>query len=76
MEKIKLAIVDDQKLFLEGLRYIVKTFNDIEVILEASNGRELIELIPSKMPDVILMDLKMYVSVKQLPSFRPLEEAG
>ena len=59
MEKIKLAIVDDQKLFLEGLRYIVKTFNDIEVILEASNGRELIELIPSKMPDVILMDLKM-----------------
>lgn len=60
MKKIKLAIVDDQKLFLEGLRFIVNSFQDIEVIIEAANGKELIELLdPENLPDVILLDLQM-----------------
>ena len=60
MKKIRLAIVDDQKLFLEGLRFIVNSFNDIEVMMEASNGKELIELlVPGNLPDVILLDLQM-----------------
>jgi len=60
MKKIRLAIVDDQKLFLEGLRFIVNSFKDIEVMMEASNGKELIELlVPGNLPDVILLDLQM-----------------
>ena len=58
---IKLAIADDQVLFLRGLKYILEDFNDIELVIEASNGRELLDAIPENTPDVVLMDMKMPV---------------
>ena len=56
---IKLAICDDQTLFLRGLRYIVNDFDNIEIILEATSGEELLEKIKKFPADVILLDMKM-----------------
>lgn len=61
MPPIKLAVADDQKLFLNGLKYIIDSFAGIDLIIEANNGAELIEKIKEEKPDVILLDLKMPV---------------
>ncbi len=59
--KIRLAIADDQKLFLKGLKFIINDFENIELVMEAENGKVLIEKVAQDPPDVILMDLKMPV---------------
>ena len=59
--RIKLAIADDQKLFLRGLRLIMEDFPLIEIISEAHNGKELLRALEQEQPDVILLDLKMPV---------------
>jgi len=56
---IKLALCDDQVLFLRGLKYIISDFDNIEVCLEATSGEELFNLIADNMPDVLLLDMKM-----------------
>lgn len=61
MSSIKLAIADDQVLFLKGLKLLLRSFEEIDLIIEATNGQELIEAISSQQPDVILMDLRMPV---------------
>lgn len=58
---IKLAIADDQVMFLKGLRMILSTFENVEIVIEAYNGQELLDALETTMPDVILMDLKMPV---------------
>lgn len=57
--KITLALVDDHSLFRKALRSVLKEFNDLEVILEASNGKELLEQLKTIQPEVILLDLEM-----------------
>lgn len=52
-------IVDDHDMVRLGLIAFLKSFEDIEVIAEASNGQEAVELSITKNPDVILMDLMM-----------------
>lgn len=59
MNKINVAIVDDRKLVRKGIMAIVREFPRIGTIKEAGNGRELIQLIKSWKPQVILMDLEM-----------------
>jgi DNA-binding NarL/FixJ family response regulator len=59
MGTIKLAIADDHKIFRNGLKATLEDCTDLELILEASNGKELIGLLATKTPDVILMDIKM-----------------
>jgi len=61
MPKIKLAIVDDQVLFLKGLKLLISSFEEVELIIQANNGQELLDAIEKEQPDVILMDLKMPV---------------
>ena len=61
MPKIKLAIVDDQVLFRKGLKLLISSFEEVELIIQASNGQELLDAIEKEQPDVILMDLKMPV---------------
>jgi DNA-binding NarL/FixJ family response regulator len=56
---IKLLLVDDQALFREGLHLLLSTFDDMEVIGEAANGREAVHLAQQLRPDVMLMDLRM-----------------
>ncbi|HEX8023855.1 response regulator transcription factor [Mucilaginibacter sp. cycad4] len=59
MGPIKLGIVDDHKIFRNGLKATLEDCGDFELVLEASNGKELIGLLTDKTPDVILMDIKM-----------------
>lgn len=61
MPPIKLAIADDQTLFLKGMRLLLKTFKEVELIIEAINGQELLDAIQKEVPDIILMDLRMPV---------------
>ncbi len=56
---IKVLIVDDHQMVRRGLAAYLSTEKDIEVVGEASNGREAIDLSLSLKPDVILMDLVM-----------------
>ncbi len=56
---IKVAMVDDQPLLLQGLSMMIGTQSDLEVIWTASNGREAVFKATAVQPDVILMDLRM-----------------
>jgi DNA-binding NarL/FixJ family response regulator len=59
-EKIKIALVDDHVLLRNALGKLINNFTNCEVVMELSNGIELIEQIkPNKEPDVILLDLNM-----------------
>lgn len=59
MEKIKLLIVDDEKLIREGLKIMLSIFEDIEVVGLAENGFEALNICKSKPVDVVLMDIRM-----------------
>lgn len=56
---IKLAVVDDHAVVRSGLMMLLNTKDDMNVIGEASEGDEAIEMALEKRPDVILMDLNM-----------------
>jgi DNA-binding NarL/FixJ family response regulator len=56
---IKVIIADDHPLVLEGLAGLLQTYDDIEVVAEAKNGREVISLTTTLNPDVILTDIEM-----------------
>ncbi len=61
MSKINVCIVDDHQIFRKALMGLLKTFERVGDICEASNGRECIQVLKEKNPDVILMDLEMPV---------------
>ncbi|MEA4908459.1 MAG: response regulator transcription factor [Chloroflexi bacterium] len=56
---IRVLICDDQSIVCEGLRAILGTAPDVEVVGVAYNGAEAVELVPTLKPDLVLMDLKM-----------------
>lgn len=59
MDLIKLAIADDHKIFREGLKFTLEDYSQLNLIIEATNGKDLIAQITNNKPDVILMDIKM-----------------
>jgi len=59
MKPISLAIADDQILFRKGLKLLIHSFDGIELVIEVSNGVELLSAVQQNQPDVILMDLRM-----------------
>jgi len=56
---IKCLIVDDHTLFREGLRRVLESEPDIQVVGEARDGAEAIERALMLRPDVVLMDIGM-----------------
>lgn len=56
---IKLIIADDHLIIRQGLRLILETEDDFEILGEASDGKEALELCAEHHPDVVLMDLRM-----------------
>lgn len=56
---IKILIADDHLIIRQGLRLILETENDFELVGEASDGSEAISLCKKLKPDVVLMDLRM-----------------
>ncbi|MFB0924067.1 MAG: response regulator transcription factor [Vicingaceae bacterium] len=59
MNKIRLAIADDQLLFRRGLLSLLKDYEELEVIIEACNGKDLLEQLKGKSVDLVITDLEM-----------------
>ena len=59
MPKIRVLLADDHKLFRAGIRSLLLTRDDMEVVAEAADGREALRLVEVHRPDVILLDIMM-----------------
>lgn len=57
--KRRIVIVDDHTLFREGLRTILSTEDDLEVVADAESADDLVELIWQTRPDLLLLDIHM-----------------
>ena len=58
---LRIVLVEDEALMRNGLKLMLHGYNGIEVVGEASNGKEGIEVIQRVHPDVVLMDIRMPV---------------
>lgn len=59
MPKTRVLLADDHRLFRAGIRSLLQTLDDIEVVAEAGDGREALRLAAAHRPDVVLMDIMM-----------------
>ena len=59
MNKLRVIIADDERPAREFLKAILREFEDVEVVGEAENGADAIELIKAVKPDLALLDLQM-----------------
>ncbi|KIL40816.1 LuxR family transcriptional regulator [Gordoniibacillus kamchatkensis] len=69
LNKLTLLLVDDHAIVRQGLRYYLNTQPDLQVVGEAANGQEAVELAKQLQPDVVLMDLIM-------PNMNGIEATG
>jgi NarL family two-component system response regulator LiaR len=58
-DRIRVMTVDDHEIFRSGIRYLLLTFEDIDLMAEAHSGEEALCLCEEDCPDVILMDMMM-----------------
>ena len=59
MKTIKVLVVDDHTIVRDGICALLGLAGDMEVVGEASNGREAIEMVRKLAPDIVLMDIAM-----------------
>src|SRR5688500_3769655 len=59
MVKYNVAVVDDQAMFRAGLSSLLSEFDEINVMMEAENGKDFQNKLKRKKPDVVLLDLEM-----------------
>jgi len=59
MKRIRVLVVDDHTLVRDGIRALLGLVADVEVVGEATNGKEALEKVEELAPDVVLMDLAM-----------------
>lgn len=57
--KIKIAVVDDHYLFRQGLVGLLSEYDDLKIVFEASNGKELLNQLKKTQPHIILLDVQM-----------------
>ena len=57
--KIKVMIADDQVILSEGIRSVLASSSELEVIAVAHDGQEALELMEQQLPDVVLLDIRM-----------------
>ncbi len=60
-DQIKIIIVDDHEIFRKGLKVVINQFESTEVVAEAGNGKEFMDLLNSYKPDIVFMDIRMPV---------------
>lgn len=58
---IKIAIIEDLPIILEGIKILINQIEDFEVIAEFENGKHFIDRLPSIDPDIVLTDIDMPV---------------
>lgn len=58
---IRLAIADDHEIFRDGLVLMLSKQQDVSLVGQAGNGRELLDLVAAEQPDVVMTDIKMPV---------------
>lgn len=56
---IRVMIVDDHLMVRDGLKVFLSTYDDLEVVAEADDGGQAVQLCPQVRPDVVLMDMLM-----------------
>ncbi|GFZ32169.1 putative transcriptional regulatory protein YxjL [Clostridium zeae] len=66
VKKIRVVLADDQPIIVQGLRYIIDSQADMEVVGEAVDGESAVNTVINLKPDVVLMDI-------QMPSFTGIE---
>ena len=57
--KIRVLLVDNHPLVLDGLRAVLETYDDIEIAGAASNARLALDMAQTAKPDVVLMDINI-----------------
>jgi DNA-binding NarL/FixJ family response regulator len=73
--RISVVIVDDHPVVRQGLRTFLGVQDDIEVVGEAADGAEAVELVATLVPDVVLLDLKM-PNVDGMAALQAMAERG
>ena len=71
---VRIAIADDHPIFRDGLRRLLESEPNLQVVGEASDGRQAIELVKSTKPDILLLDVAM-PNLPGLEALRELSEA-
>jgi len=59
--KAKIVIVDDHEMFREGMKLLIETEGIGEVIAEAENGQQFLDILENHIPDLVIMDIEMPV---------------
>ena len=59
MDKLKVLLADDHPVVRQGLRSLLSVAPDIEIVAEASDGLEAVDMVNEQQPDVVLMDIRM-----------------
>lgn len=60
-DRIRILLVDDQTMFRDGMRVLLSSQKDFEIVGEAADGEEAVHKAAALQPDVVLMDLRMPV---------------
>ncbi len=58
-EKIRIVVADDHPIFRDGLCKLLALESDFEVVAQAQDGRQVLEILQQLAPDILLLDLKM-----------------
>ena len=59
MKKIRIILADDHVLVREGIRDLIQQERDMEVVAEAADGRQAVQLVNTLKPDIVLLDIAM-----------------
>ncbi|MBE0637274.1 MAG: response regulator transcription factor [Bacteroidales bacterium] len=58
-KKIHIVLADDHQIFRDGIKALLSDIDDFKVVAEASNGDELLRMLETSEPDIIIMDISM-----------------
>ena len=59
--RVRILIADDRPTTRQGLRALLSLFPQVEIVAEAADGQESMDLVAKHLPDVVLMDMQMPV---------------